>query len=118
MTRKRATSNEQRTTKVAVLDRDGVYQGMAEVEELGPLHVEAAEFGGACDLPPGQYRWDRKERHFMPLPRTQHASADIPPDALRAIWKALAHLRDRGEAFPTETERWIAAYGKTLDAKS
>ena len=54
--------------KVAVLDEDGVYQGMQDIplSALTPDHVHLPD---GCDLPPGRYWWDAKNKTFMPNPK-------------------------------------------------
>lgn len=55
---------------VAVLDESGVYQGLMEIAATAfnpERHVDAQEFGGDCDLPPGRYRWSAMRKRFDPI---------------------------------------------------
>lgn len=60
--------------KVALLDAVGIYLGQKEIEagEFDPeIHIDAAEYGGDCDLPVGTglplYRWNRELKRFEPV---------------------------------------------------
>lgn len=64
---KLAPSDEsKKMTAIAVLDEDGVYQGLREIplNDLAPDHVHLPD---GCDLPPGRYKWDADVKAFMPI---------------------------------------------------
>lgn len=60
---------ESKMACVAVLDEAGVYQGMQDIplSALTPDHIHLPD---GCDLPPGRYWWDEKNKTFMPNPRS------------------------------------------------
>jgi hypothetical protein len=60
----------QEVVQVAILDADGVYQGIGNVTraQLQPGHVELPH---GCDLPPGKYFWDAGRKTFMPITKRE-----------------------------------------------
>jgi hypothetical protein len=68
--------------KIALLDTEGVYLGEREIDkaEFDPsIHIDAAEYGGHCDLSCGPkctpYRWNRERKCFEPVHSVQEAFA-------------------------------------------
>lgn len=68
--------------KVALLDAVGVFLGQQEIEAEAfdpEIHIDAAEYGGDCDLLVGpklpRYRWDRELKRFEPVHDYQEAFA-------------------------------------------
>lgn len=109
-----------RRVTLARLDESGLLTGF-ETRKVGPNWI--GESGAVivpddCDLKPGRYRWLASAGRFEPLPPNEPVVNQMPePPALRAIWKGFLSLQKAGHSFPPETEAWIAAYGKTIDAK-
>ena len=68
MTKKSKQPEKPKTTRVAVLDDTGVYQGMQDIPlaDLTPDHIHLPD---GCDLPPGRYRWDSENKTFIPIPK-------------------------------------------------
>lgn len=112
-------SKKQRRVTVALLDETGLLTGFdtrdVESDWIGAAGVVLVPDG--CDLAPGKYRWNAAAGRFEPLPPNEPGQGPPPAAAMRAIWKGFRALDEQGIALPDETRRWIAAYGKTLDAK-
>lgn len=101
----------------ALLDDFGVLQGYDHARRSMGAPAGSVEVPDDCDLAPGRYRWDQKIGRFHPLPPANSLTPDIAPDALRAIWAGFKALHENGTPLPVQTLDWLAAYGKTIDAK-
>lgn len=100
---------------------DGTFLGMTEIEPalIDPAqHLDAAEIGGECDLPPGKYRWDRAEKTFKPIiERLQGNDPVFTPPAELALFGVIAALRRANIELPAPSADWADAYRKTIDAR-
>ncbi len=103
-----------KTTKIAVLDAAGVYQGEQEIPlaDLTPDHVHLQD---GCDLPPGQYRWDAVKQTFLPLRPDKQRMKEQSPQALNAIALGFIAGIEQGVKLPPETLAWVDAHIVTLD---
>ena len=97
--------------KAALLDADGYFVRMDETAELTPRHLPQID---ACDLPPGQYRWDGTT--FVHAPRALPQDFDLPPHAERAIVKGFEAVLAAGIPLPDETVRYVEHFRRTVDA--
>lgn len=52
--------------QIALLDADGVYQGIGEIDE-SEVTQEHVMLPDGCDLPVGKYFWDDVNKTFMPI---------------------------------------------------
>ncbi|MCS7002800.1 MAG: hypothetical protein NZ518_08125 [Dehalococcoidia bacterium] len=106
-------SHAARLVRCALLDERDVYLGMVEVEEdrLTDRHLPEIT---DCDLPRGEYRWDREARTFVPLPRRQRTEAGRPTFEHAAFFYWLA-LWERGWKLPLVTLSWMDDVLQTVD---
>lgn len=68
--------------KVALFDTGGVYLGQREIADADfdpAVHVDAAEYGGDCDIRVGKglpsYRWNAEKKCFEPMNTRQEELA-------------------------------------------
>ena len=91
--------------RMALLDADGIYQGLVDTQEITPLHLPQIT---TCDLPPGKYRWvpdsgDPLGGAFWPLKFLRQLEQDkldivAANDLARRMAERRAQRkRDRGE---------------------
>lgn len=123
---------EKTTISAALLDANGVYKGMVELQSKADLtssHVSAGEFGGGCDLPPDLYRWMKpvlnadgsvKERgRFEPLPPKTAEQKFVDAEPLPAIAADMIHRWTLDNAALTaKTLAWLDGYALSFDFKS
>lgn len=88
--------------KVALFDPEGVYLGQREIAEKDfdpAVHVDAAEYGGDCDIQVGEglptYRWDAEKKCFEPIHTRQEEVA-------RAFQKIVEYAAKQSAAEDTE----------------
>lgn len=100
-------------------DRDVLLQvvTLASEAELTPRHVDLRPFGGQCDRPAGQYRWNRAEKRLDPLPRTQRRGPEGVSFELAYAFDLLARW-DRGEAISSVSLKWLDAAMLSVDLRS
>lgn len=122
-TPKRRPQPQPETHTYAILDRFGVLKGykratvaQADAENTGQMPGLVC-VPDECDLTIGRYRFDAHHGRFDPLPPADPMKPDLPTDTLRAIWKGFMSLHEAGHEFPEETRAWLAAFGRTIDAK-
>ena len=61
--------------RMALLDADGVFQGLVDAQEITPFHLPQIT---DCDLPAGKYKW-------LPDPRNPQGGAFWPVRFLKRI---------------------------------
>lgn len=104
------------TTRIAVLDANGVYKGLIDVDEAAVKEDDVVL--EACDLPPDRYVWSRVHKAFLPIAPPTVVQQVEAPNALNAIALALLAL-EQGKPMPAEALAWLEHYIETIDfAKS
>ncbi len=69
------------TFKALLLDERDVFVALVELDDETQItnrHVDLRPFGGDCDNPVGEYRWNRDLKTLEPLPRQQRSRAGRP----------------------------------------
>lgn len=98
--------------RVARLGEGDVFLGLEEIDAAdfdAAVHVDAAEFGGACDNAPGQYTWNRAEKRFHPV--LNDWDRDFGALVLAGLELAQANLEAEG-AIGAAARRYHAACAK------
>ena len=109
------------TIRVGRLTQPGdVYVGVEDIDSAdfnSTLHIPAAEFGGACDLPPDKYYWHRVRKTFLVLQNLlDQPPAPTAPSALVALAVALIGMWRRREGqIPHEVTDWLDFYVMSVD---
>lgn len=91
--------------RMALLDADGVFQGLVDAQEITPLHLPQIT---DCDLPPGKYKWvsdsgSPQGGAFWPvrfIKRIEQDKLDVKAAgemAQRIAARRLQRKRERGE---------------------
>jgi hypothetical protein len=102
------------------LDHDDVYFGCQELlagEEVA-LGADDVVLDHAPDNAPGQYRWLRDEKMFVPLAKAQQKTEPGSPTLEQAFYDLLKALAPEGGAkFGKRIEAWAATFEKTLEGR-
>jgi hypothetical protein len=100
-------------TPVARLDADGLFDGLDHLpeSEITEDHIVLPD---GCDLPPGQYRWDRERQSFIHAGAPEMRAAEsLPP--LNALAWGLLTMWNANLTLPAKSARWLDGYIQTID---
>ena len=99
--------------RCALLDERDVYVGIVEIApwDATTRHLTAIT---DCDLPVGEYRWDRERHTFVPLPAAQRARAGRPTLEHALAFDLLARW-ERGDELPSVCLAWFDDALRTVD---
>lgn len=98
---------------VARLDADGLYAGLDHLPEA-EITEDHIVLPDGCDLPPGQYRWDRERQSFIHAGEPeQRAVESLPP--LNALAWALLAMWNANLNLPGKAARWLDGHIQTID---
>lgn len=104
------------TTRCALLDERDVYLGVVEIDPDAATDRHLLEICD-CDLPPGEYRWDREQHAFVPLPAIMRACAGRPTIE-HAIAFDMLDRYQRGHGLPEVSLLWLDDVIQTFDFAS
>lgn len=88
------------TYKAMRLDERDVLIAIDELPDdqaVGVNQVDLRPYGGDCDRPMGQYRWNRDKQALEPLPRQQRAQAGRPTLDQAAAFDLLSRWQAKAE---------------------
>lgn len=98
---------------VARLDAAGLYIGLDHLPEAG-ITKDHIVLRDGCDLPPGQYRWDRERQSFVHAGTPEQRAVESLPPLNALAWGLLA-MWNADMTLPDKSARWLDAYVTTLD---
>ncbi len=98
---------------VARLDADGLYAGLDHLpaSEITEDHIVLRD---GCDLPPGQYRWDRARQSFIPAGTPEARAVEALPPLNALAWGLLA-MWNANLKLPAKSARWLDGHIQTID---
>jgi hypothetical protein len=106
------------TFKALRLDERDVFVELVTLEDEAQLterHVDLRPFGGDCDRPVGEYRWNRTKKALEALPRQQRAKGGRPTLEQAVAFDMLARW-ERDPASLTEVSlTWLDGLMVTMD---
>ena len=100
--------------RAALLDEGGRFvriDSLESADALTPRHLPQIT---DCDLPVGEYRWDRERHTFVPLPAAQRARAGRPTLEHALAFDLLARW-ERGDELPSVCLAWFDDALRTVD---
>lgn len=103
--------------QVATIDAGGIYLGMSTIntlEEVTEYHLTDIN---ECDLPAGQYRWDKENKRFEVVPTVAMARKVSEHHTLYAIAQGFLSLQEAGHEFPLVTKNWLTWYQEAVQGK-
>ncbi|TAK45269.1 MAG: hypothetical protein EPO27_10650 [Betaproteobacteria bacterium] len=110
---------QQERFKAMRLDANDVLVGVEELQseaDLTERHVDLRPYGGECDRPANEYRWNREAERLEPLrvaERLQPAGVSLE-QAVAALIVALGHA---GVTVPEISARWAASFLNSVEGQ-
>ncbi len=103
--------------QVAVLDDQGVYLGLTLVSAANELTSNHLPDINECDLPAGQYKWNKAKLCFERTPQASTARKVTEAHTLYAIAQGFKSLAAKGHEFPEVTKNWLSWYDTAISGE-